>query len=82
MNLGATAKYALNYEILGKLALRYQRFKDERKLRSIRPRADKPVNPPLVSTARMKELMSRHYLAGRYANGVKKVAWVTSGALV
>ena len=28
----------------------------------------------------MKEIMSRHYLEGRYAAGVRKVAWVTSGA--
>jgi benzoyl-CoA reductase/2-hydroxyglutaryl-CoA dehydratase subunit BcrC/BadD/HgdB len=30
----------------------------------------------------MKELMSRHYLEARYATGVRKVAWVTSGAPV
>jgi bcr-type benzoyl-CoA reductase subunit B len=28
----------------------------------------------------MKEMMSRHYLEGRYASGVRPVAWVTSGA--
>ena len=38
--------------------------------------------PPLKSTRRLKEIMTRHYFLSRYAEGVKPVAWVTSGAPV
>jgi benzoyl-CoA reductase/2-hydroxyglutaryl-CoA dehydratase subunit BcrC/BadD/HgdB len=80
MNIRANIKHTVSYHLVGKAFLRATRMSDERKLRAFTPKADSPLNPPLVSTARMKELMSRHYLMGRTANGVKKVAWVTSGA--
>ncbi len=73
-------KHAAAYRIAGRAALAATRLRDERKLRTARPRQDDARNPMLVCTARMKELMTRHYLEGRYANGVRKVAWVTSGA--
>ncbi|HET7788940.1 MAG TPA: 2-hydroxyacyl-CoA dehydratase family protein [Myxococcales bacterium] len=38
-----------------------------------------PFGPPLECTAKLKELMKLHYLAGRYADGAVPVAWVTSG---
>jgi bcr-type benzoyl-CoA reductase subunit B len=38
--------------------------------------------PPLKSTARLKEIMTRHYFLSRYAEGAKPVAWVASGAPV
>ncbi len=72
--------HLLGYQLIGKPFLAWQRLQDERKLRAIRPGPGDPLSSPLVGTARMKELMSRHYLEGRYANGVRKVAWVTSGA--
>jgi bcr-type benzoyl-CoA reductase subunit B len=56
---------------------------EERSLRArARRRDDGLVAPPLLASARMKEMMSRHYLQARYATGVRKVAWVTSGAPV
>ncbi len=67
-------------ELLGRAVLRVQRWNDDRKLRAYQPKEDDPLNPPLRCVTRMKELMSRHYLEGRYATGVRKVAWVTSGA--
>lgn len=36
--------------------------------------------PPLKIGIRTKELITKHYLEGRYVEGVKPVAWVTSGA--
>ena len=48
-------------------------------------RAPKPnphFGPPLKCAARLKEIMTRHYLLARYAEGAKPVAWVTSGAPV
>jgi len=82
MTLRKRVEHALAYRLVGRSALAWQRLVDERKLRAARPGADTGLNPPLVTTARMKELMSRHYLEGRYAAGVRKVAWVTSGAPV
>jgi len=83
MNLVAHVSYAVGYGLAGKAVLWRQRLKEER---GIRARMQKdpapPVAPPLVASARMKELMSRHYLEARYATGVRKVAWVTSGAPV
>lgn len=73
-------KHLFGYEILGKPALRFQRWRDERAIRAYNPKPTDVLSPPLVCVAQMKELMTRHYLEGRYASGVKKVAWVTSGA--
>ena len=45
------------------------------------PRKPNPhFGPPLRSTGRLKEIVTRHYLLSRYAKGAKPVAWVTSGA--
>ncbi len=50
-----------------------------KKALSKRSRGSRPFGPPLESTRKMKELMVSHYLAGRYADGAKPVAWITSG---
>ena len=73
-------EHFVNYEVVGKTALRVQRWRDQWKIARRRPRPDSPLNPPLRCVVHMKEIMSRHYLEGRYAPGVRKVAWVTSGA--
>lgn len=72
-------RYQLAVNVAGRLTLAFRRRRNERK--TARPGWSRDVlAPPLKLSARMKELMSRHYLGGRYANGAKKVAWVTSGA--
>jgi benzoyl-CoA reductase/2-hydroxyglutaryl-CoA dehydratase subunit BcrC/BadD/HgdB len=38
-----------------------------------------PFSPPLESLRKLKEMMTLHYLSGRYADGAVPVAWVTSG---
>lgn len=38
-----------------------------------------PFGPPLESGRKLRELMSFHYLSGRFADGAVPVAWVTSG---
>jgi bcr-type benzoyl-CoA reductase subunit B len=40
------------------------------------------LGPPLKTTRRLKEIMTRHYFLSRYAEGAKPVAWVASGAPV
>jgi bcr-type benzoyl-CoA reductase subunit B len=51
-----------------------------RKRRSRQPNPN--FGPPLKASARLKEMMTRHYFLSRYAEGAKPVAWVTSGAPV
>ncbi|MCB2222850.1 MAG: 2-hydroxyacyl-CoA dehydratase family protein [Actinobacteria bacterium] len=64
----------------GSAALRVQRWRAERRYDRRAPDPGSPLNPPLRSTIRMREMMSRHYLAGRSVSGSRPVAWVTSGA--
>ena len=49
----------VNYEVVGKTALRVQRWRDQWKLKRRQPRPDSPLNPPLQCVAYMKEIMSR-----------------------
>ncbi|RMG56792.1 MAG: 2-hydroxyacyl-CoA dehydratase [Deltaproteobacteria bacterium] len=73
--------YIVSYSIAGKLLLRARRLRDSRSLS--RARWDTSlIAPPLKISAWTKELISRHYLKGRYVEGIKPVAWVTSGAPV
>ena len=56
------------------------------KFQELQKRKPHPVpevfGPPLQANKRLKEILSRHYFLSRYVPGVKKVAWVTSGAPV
>ncbi len=82
MSIGASLKYVLNYQLIGRNVLRWHRRQSERKpFRSSKWRTD-ILAPPLKIGARTKELVARHYLEGRYVNGHKPVAWVTSGGPV
>jgi benzoyl-CoA reductase/2-hydroxyglutaryl-CoA dehydratase subunit BcrC/BadD/HgdB len=80
MSLLASARYHLGVDLVGKSVLRWQRWQLERKLANPRPHPH--LNPPLLTAGELKELISRHYLQGQYANGHMPVAWVTSGAPV
>jgi benzoyl-CoA reductase/2-hydroxyglutaryl-CoA dehydratase subunit BcrC/BadD/HgdB len=62
--------------------LRAQRLKGERKARRRVPKKDALFAPPLPVVPWFKELVFRHYMTGRYADGARPVAWVTSGAPV
>ncbi len=74
-------RYHAKVKLLGAGVLRFNRIRDSRKLRS-RPWTKPNVAPPLACSPRLRELISRHYLAGQHANGARKTAWVTSGAPV
>ena len=72
-------QYHLAVDVAGRAALRWDRYQTSRKL----ARFDHPhLNAPVATSPRLKELISRHYLKGRYADGYRPVAWVTSGAPV
>ena len=80
MTVGNELKYHWNVDMLGRAALRLNRWRAER--RGTRRWKSEVLAPPLKISPRTKELVGRHYLAGRYANLHDKVAWVTSGAPV
>ncbi len=85
MNLAAlkdSARYHANVTVAGNAFLRWERLQLE--LKMLKPGFWKHefLSPPLKVSPRLKELISRHYLKGRYANLDRKVAWVTSGAPV
>ena len=77
MSLRAELKYKIMKDYGAPALMAFQDLK-KRKPRPI-PEA---FGPPLESNKRLKEILSRHYFLARYVPGVKKVAWVTSGAPV
>lgn len=79
MSLTERLRYHVAVDVVGRTVLRTQRLRQERRWRKRTWRGDH-VSPPLMCSPRLKELISRHYLKGRYANGRGPVAWVTSGA--
>jgi benzoyl-CoA reductase/2-hydroxyglutaryl-CoA dehydratase subunit BcrC/BadD/HgdB len=72
----------LQYEAAGRVAAPFLAALEgwRRRVRPARtPARDSPFGPPLESTRKLKELITAHYLQGRYADGAVPVAWVTSG---
>lgn len=82
MNALGSLKYHLNVTLLGQGVLRFERLRAERKMRDPGFWKSERLAPPLATSPRLKELISRHYLKGQHAESAKKVAWVTSGAPV
>jgi hypothetical protein len=82
MSTGRGLRYQWNVNLLGRSGLRARRWLDERGLLGGPAWSTDHLAPPLRCTPRMKELVARHWLEGRYANLQHKVAWVTSGAPV
>jgi len=74
--------YIFNYKILGQNYLRFQRIKEQIFFKIPNSWRTDLLSPPLKTGLLTKELISSHYLEGRFLNGVKPVAWVTSGAPV
>jgi benzoyl-CoA reductase/2-hydroxyglutaryl-CoA dehydratase subunit BcrC/BadD/HgdB len=68
-------QYELAARVAGPFLAALERWQHARR----RLRRDGPFGPPLESIRKLKELMTTHYLAGRYADGAVPVAWVTSG---
>jgi benzoyl-CoA reductase/2-hydroxyglutaryl-CoA dehydratase subunit BcrC/BadD/HgdB len=82
MSLVGSLKYHANVTVLGKTFLRLDRMKLQRKMSKPGFWKHDHLGPPLGTSPRLKELISRHYLKGRYADFRQPVAWVTSGAPV
>lgn len=82
MTIANLLKYCWHVKLTGNPFLAWQRRQAERHPKvSSRWRSD-ILSPPLKIGARTKELISRHYLEGRYVSGNRPVAWVTSGGPV
>ena len=75
-------RYHLNVSLLGHGYLRFDRLRLAARMRQRGFWKHEHLSPPLLCSPWLKELISRHYLKGRYANLDGKVAWATSGAPV
>jgi len=80
MSIGNLVNYYLTANMFGYPYLRYQKRQQEKKYEQMGQNNSLDLNPPLKATARMAELLSRQYLKGKYTDGVRKVAWHSSGA--
>lgn len=76
---GARVRYRFMRDLGAPLLMRGSRAL--RRKRAPR-KPDPALGPPLACSARLREMMTRHYLLARYAKGALPVAWVTSGAPV
>ena len=82
MSMFRNIQYHFNVHFMGRALLRINRWRNEIRADSSRRVRKEYLAPPLKIAPRMKELVARHWLQGRYANLHDKVAWVTSGAPV
>jgi bcr-type benzoyl-CoA reductase subunit B len=81
MSFFKSMRYHLGVGTLGAM-LKFDRRRMERRMKKPGFWKHEHLNPPLMVSGRLKELISKHYLKGRYANGHRPVAWVTSGGPV
>ncbi|MBW2454090.1 MAG: 2-hydroxyacyl-CoA dehydratase [Deltaproteobacteria bacterium] len=72
--------YHFNVSLLGNGFLRAHRVRQTARMKRPDFWDHEHLAPPLSSSPRLKELIARHYLKGRYANQNGKVVWATSGA--
>jgi len=80
MSMLDALRYHASATVAGQAFLRWERIQLERKMKRPGFWKDPHLEAPLAVSPRLKELISRHYLKGRFANPHLKVAWVTSGA--
>ncbi len=80
MSIVDKVTYHLNVSLLGNGFLRFNRLRQRARMGRSDFWDHDQLAPPLMSSPRLKELISRHYLKGRYANLNGKVVWATSGA--
>jgi bcr-type benzoyl-CoA reductase subunit B len=78
MSLTKRLRYRFMKDVGGPLLMGLSQKTREKGIRKPNPH----FGPSLKNSKRLKEIMTRHYLLSRYAQGAKPVAWVTSGAPV
>lgn len=80
MTLSNAVKYYAGACMAGTPLLWAQKQQQLKRINALARRNDPHLSPPLKANARMSELLSRQYLKGRFTQGVRKVAWHSSGA--
>lgn len=78
--IGRRIQYELAGKVIGPAMLTVDSLRS-RARRALKPKRkrDTVFGPPLQAGRKLKDMMSLHYLEGRYADGAVPVAWVTSG---
>ncbi|MBZ0272965.1 2-hydroxyacyl-CoA dehydratase family protein [bacterium] len=71
-------QYEVAGRVVGPMLMSLQNWQADRKRRARKPK-ENPFGPPFECLRKLKDIMSIHYLKGRYADGAVPVAWVTSG---
>ncbi len=80
MGLLEKAKYLFSYKIAGEFLINSKTKRNLKNYRAPNGWRNDILAPPLKTGVLTKQIITKHYLEGRYINGVKPVAWVTSGA--
>ncbi len=82
MSVAQSLNYHIKFKLFGSQIVKWQANRAYRNFKEPKNRKSDILASPLKIGVKTKELITKHYLEGRYVNGVKPVAWVTSGAPV
>ena len=82
MSVAQSLNYYIKFKLFGSQIVKWQANRAYRNFKEPKNWRSDILASPLKIGVKTKELITKHYLEGRYVNGVKPVAWVTSGAPV
>jgi len=82
MSVAQLLNYYIKFKLFGSQIVKWRANKAYRNFKEPENWRSDILASPLKIGVRTKELITKHYLEGRYVSGVKPVAWVTSGAPV
>ena len=82
MSVAQSLNYHIKFKLFGSQIVKWQANRAYRNFKEPKNWRSDILASPLKIGVKTKELITKHYLEGRYVNGVKPVAWVTSGAPV
>ncbi len=82
MSVAQSLNYHIKFKLFGSQIVKWQANRAYRNFKEPKNRKSDILASPLKIGVKTKELITKHYLEGRYVNGVRPVAWVTSGAPV
>ncbi len=82
MGFSDELNYYLKFKTVGSFLISRKAEKELKNFKKPKGWRDDILAPPLKIGVKTKEIITKHYLEGRYVEGVRPVAWVTSGAPV
>ncbi len=82
MSVAQSLNYHIKFKLFGSQIVKWQANRAYRNFKEPKNWRSDILASPLKIGVKTKELITKHYLEGRYVNGVRPVAWVTSGAPV